>query len=164
MITQDELKAELFYIEETGVFVRNKKTRGKKPNAGCFAGCLDKDGYIRITVLGKPYQAHRLAWLYVYGRFPEKYIDHINGQRNDNRISNLRDVDMTTNMQNIRKSMSSNKTCGLLGASKETNRNAFKAQIQINGKKITIGYYKTPQEAHQAYLVKKRETHQGCTI
>jgi len=164
MITQEELKNELLYDENTGVFTRNKKTRGKKSGIGNIAGCLDKDGYIRIIVRGKPYQAHRLAWLYVYGSFPERCIDHINGQRSDNRISNLRDVDMTTNLQNIRKAMSSNKTSGLLGVSRDTNRHLFKAQIQINGKKITIGYYKTPEEAHQAYLVKKREAHQGCTI
>lgn len=164
MITQEELKNELLYDECTGVFTRNKKTRGKKSNVGNVAGCLDKDGYIRIKVLGKPYQAHRLAWLYIYGSFPEKYIDHINGQRNDNRISNLRDVDMATNIQNLKKSMSSNKTSGFLGVCFDKRRCLFTAQIQNRGKKIVIGYYQTAQEAHQAYLIKKREIHQGCTI
>ena len=162
MLTQEELKNELFYDEKTGIFTRNKNS--KKAKRGDIAGFIDKDGYIRIRVLGKAYQAHRLAWLYVFGSFPKEYIDHINGKRNDNRVSNLRDVDMAINIQNLKKCMISNKTSGLLGVCFDKNRALFKAQIQSRGEKIVIGYYKTAQEAHQAYLIKKRKIHEGCTI
>jgi len=164
MIDQETLKNALEYDSNTGVFVRLISGRGRNSRIGDVAGMVDKDGYIRISILGKKYQAHRLAWLYVYGKWPDMHIDHINGVREDNRIENLRDVDMTTNIQNLKKAMISNKSCGLLGVSFDANRKKFRAQIKYEGRKISIGMFDSPEDAHQAYLVKKRQLHEGCTI
>ena len=88
MITQEELKELLDYNPETGLFTWNVYNNIKnKTTAGTF-----NDGYIQIKIKQKIYQAHRLAWLYVYGEWPKGQIDHINGIRDDNRIENLRDV------------------------------------------------------------------------
>ena len=117
---------------------------------------------MQIRVDGKTYQAHRLAWFYMTGAFPEKFIDHINGVRNDNAFANLRQVDNAGNMQNTRQAHRNNLTCGLLGVSK--TRTGWRAMISVGGKNIYIGRYDTPENAHQAYLERKRVLHPTCTI
>jgi len=102
MITQNELKQQLSYNPETGLFTRITKNKGRG-KVGDVAGGDDK-GYVAIRVYSKRYSAHRLAWLYVYGSFPKGEIDHINGIRSDNRIDNLRDVSHKNNTRNRRKS------------------------------------------------------------
>lgn len=89
MITHDRLKELLHYNPDTGVFT-NRVRRGGNALAGGIAGCITNKGYVHIRIDGKDYQAHRLAWLYVYGEFPKIEIDHINHIRSDNRISKLR--------------------------------------------------------------------------
>ena len=82
MVTQNRLKEIFTYDKSTGIFFRVKGTRK--------VGYVNTKGYIRISVDGKGYFAHHLAWLYVYGIFPETTIDHINHVRTDNSIDNLR--------------------------------------------------------------------------
>jgi len=86
------------YSPDSGVFV-NKVTRGNK-RKGTVAGIIDHTGYVRITINRVPYLAHRLAWLYVYGEWPAKDIDHKNRNRSDNRITNLRLADKSENQFN----------------------------------------------------------------
>ena len=88
-------------------------------------------------------------------------IDHINGNPSDNRISNLRLCDRNINLQNQRKAQKHNKL-GVLGVSKYGN--SYRAQIHVGTKVKYIGSFKTPEEAHVAYLECKRELHPGCTI
>lgn len=102
MLTQDRLKELMRYDEETGILTRRVST-SSNARAGDIAGSKDKDGYLVIRIDKKLYRAHRLAFLYVYGRFPEEFTDHINGIRDDNRISNLREVTRQENMQNQKK-------------------------------------------------------------
>ena len=90
VLTQSRLKELLYYDPYSGIFTW-KISSGNMP-AGSAAGCLSPEGYIRITIAGKKYKAHRLAWFYVYGYFPENQVVHLNGARDDNRISNLREV------------------------------------------------------------------------
>jgi len=96
-VTQAELKAIFHYDPETGVFTRLKKHR--YPVAGSTKGV--EGGYIRMCIKRKCYVLHRLAWLYVYGRFPTEAIDHINGDKLDNRFLNLREASHAQNMRNI---------------------------------------------------------------
>ena len=105
--------------------------------------------------------AHRLAWLYVYGAFPSKNIDHINGITTDNRIDNLRDVDHGINIQNI-KGARKDSAHGILGITKINNK--WRAKIMLNGENIHLGYFDDKDKAHQAYLERKRIIHIGCTI
>ena len=137
----------------------------KRVKVNSLAGTVRKQdgGRLHIAFRGKRYLAHRLAWLFVYGKWPEGVIDHLNGNSLDNRISNLRDVSNTVNSQNQRKSRSDNQA-GFLGVSWHSRTRKFLAQIQINGVKTHLGLFTTPEEAHAAYLAAKRKYHEGCTI
>lgn len=89
MLTKAKVRALLHYSEQSGQFIwlDNKNNRVKKGDA---AGHIDDHGYRRICIEGVEYRAHRLAWLYIFGVMPEM-IDHVNGIRADNRLSNLRE-------------------------------------------------------------------------
>jgi hypothetical protein len=165
MVTQSFLKEILHYDLSTGVFtwkVRdschfnansyrsalssslswNNRYSGKR--AGCSS--LYASGpreYIKIKK--KAYFSYRLAWLYVYGKFPNNQIDHINGDPSDNRIVNLRDV---TSLENSRNSSSpKSNTSGRVGVSFRKDRNKWRAFINENNKHIHIGYYLTMIDA-----------------
>lgn len=161
MFNLDELKKQLLYNPETGGF-HWLQTKGKAKK-GCIAGYTDNKGYLRLMVNTKTFYCHRLAWFYVYGHFPKGQIDHINGNKSDNRLKNLRDVSPVTNMQNKSKALASNKSTGILGVTK-MNDGKYLAQIRIGKNKVAIGKFGTANEAHQAYLEKKRKHHLGCTI
>lgn len=156
------LRELLDYDASTGVFTR-KKAVARKTKIGAIAGWVDANGYVQITVNGKRYKGHRLAWMYVHGEFPSGVVDHINGNRADNRISNLRDVSMTENAHNRRCANRNSKT-GLMGASLHRPSGRWKAQIRINYKSIHLGVFNTPEEVHRVYLEAKRKVHGGCTI
>ena len=87
-LTTDRLKELLHYDQDTGVFTWNVRRSGKTP-AGSVAGSYDAYGYIQIRISPFRYKAHRLAWFYVNSEWPKFCIDHINGVRDDNRISQL---------------------------------------------------------------------------
>lgn len=160
MITYEELIKYFSYDKDTGEFARIKTVRGSKLGA---VGYIDSMGYSVIPFRRKRYSAHRLAWLYVTGKWPEKFIDHINGIKSDNRIENLREATNAENHQNLKNAMKSNKS-GFLGVSKRSDRNKWVASIKLNGKPIHIGDYDSPEVAYEAYLAKKRELHTHCTI
>lgn len=161
-ITAERLREILSYDTESGVFVW-KVSRGPL-NAGMKAGSVDTRGHLQICIDRRLYQAHRLAWLYVNGKWPNKHIDHINGDKTDNRIANLRDVTHAVNLQNQRRAPSSNKTSGLLGVSWKKANLRWCAQIQVNDKKMHLGLFDTAEAAHAAYVVAKRQLHEGCML
>lgn len=146
MITQKELKERLQYNENTGIFTWLKKT--KKIKIGAIAGGLNVHGYIIIQINGKPYSAHRLAWLYIHGEWPKNQIDHINGIKNDNRIENLRDIIHRENQQNTHK----HRNGKLVGCNFHKPAKKWQAKIQIKNKDYHLGLYNTELEAHEAYL------------
>lgn len=152
MLTNGKLKELLDYNQHTGIFIW-KTNAAKNIKMGTIAGSVDSDGYICIGINKKLYLAHRLAWLYIYNELPKNNIDHINGIKNDNRISNLKDVSQRQNGQN-RKEHRNNR---LVGCYFNKNRNKWQAQIKINKNQIYLGLYNTEQEAHDAYIQKIKQ-------
>jgi hypothetical protein len=136
MITQDKLQYLLNYNPDTGVFVwlNPPHPRIKK---GQEAGTITESGYRRIMIEGKPYFAHRLAWLYMFGSFP-KQIDHINANRSDNIITNLRESNCTQNARNGRRY--NNNTSGANGV-KITDIGTYEARIRVNGHLKHLGTF-----------------------
>lgn len=146
------------YDKDLGTFSWKKKRQGVV--SGKF-GNVEKKGYGRVKILGKNYLLHRLAWFIVYRQWPKDQIDHINGDRSDNRISNLRVVDFSGNAQNRHGPQKNNKA-GFFGV--HVSGNKWRAQIRIDGKLKHIGLFDTPELASQAYIDEKRKVHVTCTI
>jgi len=161
-LSADHLRDLFHYDETTGTFTRRVRT-SNRINVGDVAGNLMATGYVRFCVNGRAYTAHRLAWLYVHGRWPDGEIDHINGQRDDNRIANLREVSRGQNMQNLRSARLCNKA-GLLGVSWDERNKKWRADIRVSGTRKNLGRYATPQEAHSEYLRAKALMHPFGTI
>jgi len=161
ILTEDRLKELLSYDPESGKFEWRAVRGGGRP--GREPGAVSSNGYRRIGVDGTKYAAHRLAWFYVYNEWPGGMIDHINGDRLDNRIDNLRVATNELNQQNQRCARIDNKI-GLLGVNWEKWSRKYKAQIRVHGKKLLIGRFDCPLTAHRAYLEAKRRLHDGCTI
>lgn len=157
---RDRLIADIEYLPDTGRFVRIRKS-GPNVVVGAEAGHVDRQGYRRIWIDGKLRAAHQLAWLWVHGVLPDSSVDHINGQRDDNRIANLRVVDHATNLQNQRRARVDNRL-GVLGVRHSGKR--FDARIWVDGRGKTIGTFDTVEEASAAYIAAKRELHPGCTL
>lgn len=162
IILPARLKELFCYDPDTGIFTRRISTNTHN-KAGEVAGCRQSTGYINIGADKRFYKAHRLAWLYVYGDWPDGFIDHINGVRDDNRIANLRIATNAENAQNQRKPRTNNKS-GFLGVHFQPKKKLYAACIMIDGKSRTIGRFKKAEDAHQAYLEAKRKYHAGCTI
>jgi hypothetical protein len=142
MLTQAELKRQLHYDPETGIFtwlVSNNQVK-----VGDVAGYLH-DGYIRIGINQKQYMAHRLAHLYMEGYFPEHQMDHNLGIKDDNRWSEIKHVTTSCNMQN--KKINKRNKSGFPGVSLSGRGKKWKSKIVIDKKHITLGYYKDPLEA-----------------
>jgi len=157
MLTQERLKELLSYDPETGLFIWIKSTN-RSIKIGSVAGGKKPDSYICIRIDKKNYLSHRLAWLYVYGKLPEKFIDHINEIKNDNRICNLRLANNQQNKQNMSKPNKNNKI-GLKGVYWHETGKKWVSIIVINGKNKHLGLFIAQQEAHEAYLKAKREFH-----
>lgn len=144
MTDQNQLKAKFTYDPATGVFTRNTAW-GKTP-AGGVAGNISPQGYRYLCFKGKATPAHRLAWLWVHGEWPSGDIDHINRNKLDNRITNLRVVTRSINCHNIAGRSSS----GFKGVSAASKGQRWEARIMINRKPIYLGLYATPEEAAAA--------------
>jgi hypothetical protein len=141
MITQELLQERYHYDPLTGVFTNRIAINSNSP-AGKVAGTLHKRGYIRIAINGKQYQAHRLAWLYHYGCWPQHTVDHKNQVKDDNRIDNLRDVTLSVNCLNR----------GKPKGYTQQKSGRYTVRATVNGAEVYLGTYDTSEEAHQAYL------------
>jgi hypothetical protein len=150
MITQNELKNLLHYDSESGLFYWLKKDSRK------IAGCLRPDKYIQIAINKKQYLSHRLAWLYVYGDSP-KCIDHINGDKSDNRISNLRKANQSQNLHNSKLSIKN--SSGIKGISWNKARSKWAARVCINYTNKHIGYFDDIELARVSICKARVELH-----
>ena len=145
MITQERVRNLLSYDPETGLFTwLVDKGSARKGNV---AGKLNTASYVQIQLDKRMYLAHRLVWLYIYGVFPPHYVDHKDGDKNNNSFTNLRLATPLENQMNKRKM----KGKYLKGVMKV--RNSFQAAIRHNKKKLYLGCFNTEQEAHQAYCL-----------
>lgn len=147
--TLSDFQKRLRYEPETGRFFWISATTNKRIKAGSEAG-KNHDGYRRLTVFGRNWAAHRVAWLFATGEWPKKEIDHINGNPSDNRICNLRDVDHSTNQLNLKACKKSNLSTGILGVSFCDGR--YRARVQINGRCKWLGSFKTLEDAKEARI------------
>lgn len=135
MITQERLKHLLHYDPDTGIFTRIVSRRGSRPNVGS----VRLDGYLSICVDGKTYLAHRLVWLWATGQHPQDQVDHINGDRADNRWLNLRSATNKQNSENSRL-YSCNKT-GVRGAVIDKRTGRYVARVRHFGQDIHVGVF-----------------------
>jgi hypothetical protein len=124
---------------------------------GSEAGSFDVKGYRRIQVFGRSIKVHRLVWLYETGEWPSLDIDHINGDRSDNRFCNLRLATKGQNAQNY--PLHANNRCGLHGVSWVGRVQKWRAMIRVDGKQRYVGMFKSPEDAHAAYLRAKVKFH-----
>lgn len=159
MPTIEKLRSFISYDSATGEMTNLIGRGGVK--AGKKVGGLNLDGYVQLMVCGYMFLGHRLAWMLHYGEAPKYTIDHIDGNKSNNRIENLRDVPYQVNNQNIRRAFKSCKS-GVLGASPSLGR--FRACIKVNGKFKHLGRFDTAEEANRAYVAAKRAYHEGNTL
>lgn len=156
-IPLDVVRNLLSYDPEEGIF--RWRTTGKGRRMDGTVGEVTGNGYLRVTIRGKKYLAHRLAWFYVHGEWPNGDVDHANLDKMDNRIDNLRIATPAQNMANTR-TFSHNKS-GFKGVRLRTDhhkrRKPYEATIYVAGKPKYLGTYATPEEAHAAYVVAANE-------
>ncbi len=145
-MTPDELKSILHYDPETGLLTR--KTASNKYGIGHVPGWRHDNGYIKISIKKKMDYAHRIAWAIHFGKWPEKKIDHINRDRGDNRIVNLRLADDSQNAAN--QSLRSDNTSGKKGVTWNKIKRKWQAQIQFRGKR-KAGYFDSIDDAAKFY-------------
>ncbi|MCP3686609.1 MAG: HNH endonuclease [bacterium] len=146
-LTQHELKELLHYEPNTGIFTW-KEDRNCQVVRGDIAGTPDKEYYTIIKVNRKQYKAHRLAWLYYYGSWPENEIDHINRINNDNRIVNLRDVFSSCNSRNSW--LRENNSTGVSGVNWHNSARKWYARITNHGIRYSLGRFDNFTDAVRA--------------
>jgi hypothetical protein len=132
----------LHYNPETGIFTW-KVSRGGKAKAGKKAGCITTDGYVQIYINNKPYYAHQLAYLISYRKQPTLSIDHINRNKSDNRLCNLRLANQKLNTLNNKAKGTCKTPWG------------WSAGITVDGVRKHLGYYDSQEEAHAVYYAVK---------
>jgi hypothetical protein len=137
MITQTRLRELLEYAPETGEFIW--KVSHPRAAVGAVAGAADHYGYIVIRLDTRLYKAHRLAWLYVHGEWPQQNIDHINRIKNDNRMANLRLADQSANMHNV--GVRVNSKSGVAGVTWRADRKKWNARIKVGYKNFNLGLF-----------------------
>lgn len=156
MLTAERLRDALDYDPETGA-IKWLEDRNGGSKAGAIAGCILADGYRQIMLGRKRYLAHRLAWLYVTGEWPDGEVDHINGDRDDNRLANLRLATHAENQKNYPKPRTN--TSGVKGVHWSASRGKWIAKICVNYRRIFLGQFDDINEAAAAYAAASAQYH-----
>lgn len=149
-LTADQLREYLDYDPATGEF-RRKDLNYR------VVGSVTKKGYVKIKLNQVQYLAHRLAFLYMEGRWPKDLMDHINGNRSDNRWENLREANRFQNSRN--RKLDCQNTTGFKGVVFCCRNKKYRSRIKINGVRKELGWFRTPEEAHAAYCQAAQEYH-----
>lgn len=151
-LTRERLQELLDYDPKTGAFrwkVR-RNAHGGPVYPGDTAGCIDRsNGYMKIGIDGRPYFAHRLAWLHVHGSWPSVEIDHINGDRRDNSIANLREATRSENARNTPRR--ADNSSGFRGVFWGAKQRRWYARINVKGVTYSLGGYATAEAAAAAF-------------
>lgn len=151
-LTREQLKQLLTYCPETGAFTWVSCQATQVP-PGSPAGSTRKDGYVVIKVNGKPYRAHRLAFLYMTGSMPVT-VDHRDRNPSNNRWSNLREASHAENCRNRTFANSTGMSCVV-----KERSGRFRARVKVNGSRTNLGIFDTLEEAAQAVAAAKRHLH-----
>jgi len=154
-LSLERVRRFLAYDPKTGVFTWKVNVSNVK--AGSKAGSKSALGYLLIRVDSCQVYCHRLAWFYVYGEWPEKQVDHINGVRDDNSIANLRLANQSQNSCNG--ALRSTNTSGYRGVSWSKEKKKWVSRIVKERKQHVLGYFASKEEAYYAYLKAARELH-----
>lgn len=151
-LTLEDVRSSFAYDPDTGALSWTKRRMGPKKSTD-VAGCKNNAGYLVTCIKSKLYLNHRLIWFYVFGEWPRATIDHINGDRLDNSLANLRDVDRKTNNQNIH-ALSKRNSSGIRGVKRVGS--SWSASITYGGKSHYLGTFKTAsaKEKHHPGYVK----------
>jgi len=157
VITAARLREVLHYNPETGVFTWRVRL-GQRCVIGARAGTVRKDRRPRrsINIDGLYYAEHNLAWLYMTDEWPAHEIDHRNNDATDNRWGNLRPATREQNTQNARRR--ADNSTGFKGVQVHENGRYY-ARVQINGERIFVGSFETPEEANAAIVKRRQELH-----
>lgn len=158
------LRKALSYDKETGAISWRISTN-RRIKVGSIAGGIGGGGYHYVKFNGKKYLSHRIAWAITHGSWPAGEIDHRNGKRDDNRISNLRDVSASVNQQNRQRAHSNNKSgSSVPGVCFDKQHGKFRVTAKRDGKNLYIGLFKTVPEAESASIAYRRENYKGNTL
>jgi len=153
----------LNYDPETGEFTRAKRTAQchQIGDRADLPACGNLAGYLTVGLQGDKHLAHRVAWAHFYGEWPTQHIDHINGNKSDNRIVNLRDVSSKENTQNRKRVMRKKEYTNLVGAYWHRKNKNWVSRIQVDGETIHLGIFDSDTAAHHAYIEAKKIHHKG---
>jgi len=146
-ITHTDLKEILTYDQESGIFTWNIKPSNNIPKGSVAGSC--KGGYWEIRYRDKKFLAHRLAWFYVYGIWPDGMIDHKDLNPSNNRIDNLRIA--TYGQNNVNRPVSKNNKLGVRGVYYAPHAKKYGARAVLNKKHNFLGYHDTIEQASAAY-------------
>lgn len=159
-VTQSLVVELIDYNPETGAMLWKRRDVGRFPDERAakvwntrYSGkpCgVKSQGYFLVSVFKKRVLAHRLVWLFVHGEWPKHDIDHINGDRADNRLANLRAVTRAENLKN--RAVGRGNKSGTMGVDWFSPAKLWRARVYDNGKEISLGYFQTKELAVQARL------------
>ncbi|WBK39697.1 HNH endonuclease [Xanthomonas phage L522] len=155
-ITVADVLERYHYSPETGMFLHARSST--RARIGTVAGSVNKLGYLMLSFDGLLCLAHRVAWLVVHGKWPDDQLDHVDGDRTNNMLSNLRECSHAENLQN--RGRHSNNRSGVIGVCRFKPTGEWQAYICANGKQIHLGYFATIEEAAAARAAAKEKYHQ----
>lgn len=141
-MTAEELRARLNYDGESGEFSLSENSKSRR----LTVGTVHASGYVKIEIDSRQYLAHRLAWLYVNGEWPPSQLDHINRDKRDNRIANLR---LATPAQNNANRVMPLPSSGFRGVYRAGEK--FRARITVEGASRHLGCFETAERASECY-------------
>lgn len=156
-LTQERVKEIFDYDFGNGWLIRKKDRYGRPYNQPTGNKPAHADGYGVVKIDGKNYLTHRVIWLWHYGSWPTGETDHIDQNKMNNCINNLRDVSQSENSHN--RNIQKNNLSGLPGVSWNNYANKYHARIQINNKNTHLGYFTNAEEAFLAYQLAKIKLH-----